>query len=254
MIDQIRILDARRAYEFHPDDLRLTMFTLEDVRLRIKRMFSFHVAEIGRPIPSFGPVLKTIPPGVVFNFGAAVPDGGSTTPIRYLHFEPARIVVDVAGPSSAIDFVVKQLIDAVADLRAPDGAPVIGQPARVRDYSEIVAHFDFPPSALLAPALSDVFHRAATSAGKDFVAPSVIIATDLREGKYAGTPRPGPDAFNFELRMGEDPGARIYFSGAPLATDAHVTYLRELEASVTGGSQRNRRSDEMTARGGKAAG
>ncbi len=40
-------------------------------------------------------------------------------------------------------------------------------------------------------------------------------------------------AFTFALRAGTQPQERIYFSGAPLDSDAHLNYLNKLEKALT---------------------
>src|SRR5437588_505316 len=78
---------------------------------------------------------------------------GQVVPIRFLHFEQRRIVIDVAGRSSAIDAIFEQLRQALTQLHAADGSPTVGKHECVLDYSEISARFSFPLDAIFAPTL-----------------------------------------------------------------------------------------------------
>jgi len=236
MVDHIRILSARRAYEFQLDDLRLTLLSVAEVRQRIEASFTFQASEIGTPMETFGPVPKTLPPGLVFNWGAVPFPEGAITPIRFLHFEQRRVVIDVAGPSSAIDLIFEHLRQILADLRAPDGTPAIGEPVSKMDTSEIVAHLDFPQAALLPPAVRAVFERmlgASEGNGANVPMPMLRVHGAASGKEYAGTPTRTHQVFSFDLRAGNLPEARIYFSSAPLDTDAHLAYLRELESALS---------------------
>lgn len=237
MPSQLTILGARRAYEFAPDQIRLTVLAMENVRERIRAAFAFDVAQVAPPMPTFGPVPPTIPPGLVFDYGEVGAAEGPT-PVRFMHFEQGRIVVDVAGYSEAIDRAFDQLKRLIADTRAPDGSPAVGEPTEVRDHSELTARLDFSPDALLPPQLRDVFRKvlvATGSAGSGVVVPAILVPTELTNGPYAGTPtRGGARAFQLELRKESTPEARIYYSAAPLPTDDHLAYLEALEAALRG--------------------
>jgi len=235
-MDQIKILTARRAYEFRPDDLRLTMLSVQQVQELIKQSSSFQIAAIGGPMPTFGPVPPTIPPGLVFNFGAWMPSEDQLVPIRFLHIEPRRIVIDVAGPSSAIDAIFARLRDIVAPLAAPDGTPAIGAYTQVLDYSEITAYFPFAWEALFAPPVRDVFARAMHT-GEDqrelVLAPTLYMqARDAHAESAGGIGTPDSRTLQFAPRAGTKPEERVYFSGVPLDSDAHLTYLEKLEAAL----------------------
>jgi len=52
----------------------------------IQQLFQFQLATIGSPLPTFGDVPATFPPGVVFDHGVALSPGDRMVPIRLLHF------------------------------------------------------------------------------------------------------------------------------------------------------------------------
>src|SRR5215204_4310238 len=116
MPDRVRILSARRAYEFGRDDLRLTMLSSLEIRQRIQQQFNFEVAQVATPVQTFGPVPTSLPPGLVFDVGSArLPEGPSVLPIRFIHFEALRIVIDAVGPSASIDLVFDQIKEIVSE-------------------------------------------------------------------------------------------------------------------------------------------
>ncbi len=139
MPEQVKVLASRRAYEFSPDSLRLTMLSVQVVQQQIQQLFGFQSVAIGSPIPTFGEVPATYPPGVVFNLGVWIHQEEHIVPIRFLHFEQNRIVIDIAGPTAAIDEIAERLFHFLSGLRSPDGSPVVGGPERILNYSEITA-------------------------------------------------------------------------------------------------------------------
>lgn len=69
MPQDIKLIASRRAYEFPPDALRLTMLSLAPIVQRLQEIFAFQFAQVGTPSPTFGPVAQTLPPGLVFTMG-----------------------------------------------------------------------------------------------------------------------------------------------------------------------------------------
>src|SRR5947209_3127631 len=109
MLEQIKLLSSRRAYEFRPDDLRLSVLSVKPVQEQITQLFQFQTSIMGTPMATFGDVPVTYPPGFVFDMGVWISQNKQVIPIRFLHFEQRRIVIDVAGPSFAITAIFDQL-------------------------------------------------------------------------------------------------------------------------------------------------
>jgi len=63
MTEQIKLIAARRSYEFRPDDLRLSLVCTQPVQQVIQQTFSFTNVQIGTPLPMVEEVPATIPPG-----------------------------------------------------------------------------------------------------------------------------------------------------------------------------------------------
>ena len=236
MPTNVKLLGARRAYEFRSDELRLSVLSMESVRQRLNDLFHFQAGGIGAPIPTFGTVPTPLPPGLVLDFGAFLSPDGLVVPIRFLHFEQRRIVIDVAGPSSAIDGIFAQLFEGLSDLHASDGSPVIGTPDQILEYSEVSAQFSFDLDEILAPALRTLVAstRGTGERTNDMViAPTLYIQVQPKaEESPGGITNPNSRILQFAFRTGTRPDERIYFSGAPLDSEAHLAYLSAFERSV----------------------
>ena len=159
MLKQVKLLSSRRAYEFRPDDLRLSVLSIKPMQEQITQLFQFQIATMGTPMATFGEVPATYPPGFVFDMGAWISEEKQVIPIRFLHFEQRRIVIDVAGPSSAITAIFERLRHFLSQLQTSDGSPAVGEPERVLDQTIISAQFPFPLDVMIAPPLRKLFAR-----------------------------------------------------------------------------------------------
>jgi hypothetical protein len=234
-MEQLKILTARRAYEFRPDDLRLSVLSVVQVHQQIQQLFSFQVAAVGTPQQTFGPVPNTMPPGLVLDFGATQTPENIPTPMRFLHFEPQRIVIDVAGPSSAIDWTYEQLQRVLTAMQAPDGSPVLGEPERVREYSEISVHLGFGFEKLVG---GPVFELAQKTFAEDHreVLPMGVKFDAVDPDNKVEPGRIGLHSYSrgnsIELRAGTRPEDKVFLSVAELPTDQHIAWLESLEREV----------------------
>lgn len=229
-------LTARRAYIFRPDDVRLTFLSTEPVRKQIADELTFDNMAIGTPMATFGPVPRTIPPGLVFDVGACVGPGAAIIPIRFLHVESGRIVIDVPGTSNDIDTVFTRLRDIVGRNRDSDDHPLIGEPIRVMNYSEIAARLAFPPEALLPAGMVEVFRQFGSSLGAGGnVHPfaTLLVRTFPPNVPSEGTARNDTQTFQLALRKESQPDDRLYFSAAPLDTRTHLEYLAAVERELS---------------------
>lgn len=236
MLEQVKILTSRRAYEFSPDALRLSSLSIQPVHHQIQQLFSFQSSIIGTPIQTFGAVPQTFPPGIVFNLGAWIHQEEHIVPIRFLHFEQNRIVIDVAGPTIAIDGIADRLFHFLSGLHAADGSPIVGEVDRVLDYSEITAQFPYPLDAIISRPLRRLLNKT-IHPGKDNKSITMIPALSVRafpmdEVVPAVPSANDPYAFSFSLRSGTRPEEHICFSSAPLGSEAHLVYLEELATSL----------------------
>jgi len=236
MLEQIKILSSRRAYEFHQDDLRLSVLSMKPVQQQFQELFRFQTSAMGSPSPTFGDVPATYPPGFVFDMGVWISPDEQLVPIRLLHFEQRRVVIDVAGPSSSIAAIFEKVREFFSDLHAPDGSPVIGKPERILDYSEITVRFPFSLDSLIAEPfrklLQEVFPERNDTNNE--MIPTFSVQINPADKEYAGIPSlQDVHSLSFALRAGTKPQDHVYFSGAPLDSEAHLRYLNELEKTLT---------------------
>ena len=232
-----RILTARKGYEYRLDDLRLTMLCTPPLVQRIKDAFHFQVASITTPPEIFGPVQVTLPAGLAFQLGMWPMNEEQIVPIRFLHIEPQRVVIDVGGPSSAVDGIYARLHEIVDGITAPDNGPVLGEPERILTFSEI----SFPSSGalkmLLKPNVQALLTDTARQAEHNQEVELLSIlqfrgqpASDTFHGEM--NPSDG-HTFTLSLRAGTGLNSQTYYSGAPLDTDAHLAYLNALTAALS---------------------
>src|SRR6266566_6090498 len=236
MLEKVKILTSRRAYEFSPDALRLSSVSIQPVQQQIQQLFRFQSSVIGTPMQTFGEVPTTFPPGIVFNLGAWIHQEEHIVPIRFLHFEQNRIIIDVAGPTAAIDGIADRLFHYLSGLQAADGSPVVGEPERVLDYSEITAQFLYPLDVIFSKPLRRLLSKTMSigiSNKSKMMIPTVAIQVFPTDEVLPAVPSANdPHAFTLALRSGTRPEEHIYYSGAPLDTEAHLSYLNELEATL----------------------
>jgi hypothetical protein len=231
MPEEVTFLTGRRAYEFRPDDLRLSTISIKPIQEAIQELFSFQLSTIGSPMPTFGEVPLTFPPGVVFNTGAWKSPENNFAPIRFLHFEPRRIVIDVAGSSAALTSIYEQLRILLDGIQTADGSQLIGKPENVLDYSEISARFPFPLDTIISQPL----RKLLSGITKESVLVPTLIIQSFSGGQVLSGTAGLNDASAFTLapRAGTRLEDHIYFSSAPLDSDAHLSYIKELEAALT---------------------
>lgn len=231
MLEDVKFLTGRRAYEFRIDDLRLSTICSKPVQDAIQALFSFQSATIATPMPTFGEVPLTIPPGIVFNTGIWKSPENEFAPIRFLHFEQRRMVIDVAGSSHALTSIYEQLHHLLTGIQTVDGSPLIGRPERVLDFSEISAQFPFSLDVIISRPLRELFSRLAK---ESFLIPTLVTQSFPAGQQLPGTAIAGDyRSFTLAPRVNTRPEEHIYFSGAPLDSEAHLAYLTELDAALT---------------------
>jgi hypothetical protein len=79
--------------------------------------------------------------------------------------------------------VFDQLQQVLQPVKAPDGQPVLGEPIRTLDYSELSAQLDVDPEAFLSPKIRTLFDALHTRAWPD--------GTHRRVEVVCSRPRPG---------------------------------------------------------------
>jgi hypothetical protein len=229
MPKEVKVLAARRVYEFRPDDLRLTVLSTPAIRAKIQSEFAFQQAVMGAALPLFG-AIDVSGQGLTFASGSISEEDGQITPIRFLQIEPTRIVIDIAAPSKGIDTIYRRLVHAVGNARVPDGSSAFGKPTQHSDYSELSARLDFPISAIAADGLPGVLQGVVGT--KSEIAMTLYIQTLAPGEPYPGFPTQEMAILRVAPRQGFPLAERVYFSSAPVETDRHLKYLTELESTL----------------------
>jgi hypothetical protein len=237
MLEQVKIITSRRAYEFGADSIRLSTLSIQPIQQQIQQLFGFQSSTIGTPMTTFGTVPLTFPPGIVFNLGVWIHQEQHIIPIRFIHVEQNRIVIDVAGPTVAIDGIADRLFHFLSSLQAADGSPVTGEPERISEYSEITAQFSYALDTLFAKPFQRLLGKT-LKVGNDneskTIIPTIAIQAVPSDEVLPSVPSANDSyAFTFALRSGTQPDQHIYYSGAPLDSETHLNYLQELEAAFT---------------------
>ena len=238
MITDLTVLSSRRSYEFRPDRIRLSLLTHQRLHQALREAFGFQVVQNGVPMATFGPVAPTIPPGLVCDFGFYTSADGALTPIRFLHFEQARVVIDISGPSSRLDAVFQRVREVLQPFFTPEGPALLGEPTATREWSELTFQASLDPDGFLHPGIREASLPLAQSLGGDdrVLTPTLIVRWHRKDEPYAGAfgnaTNPS-EVFQLELRSGLKPEDRNYFSAAPLDSDAHVSFLTRLLPSLS---------------------
>jgi hypothetical protein len=233
LLDDFKYFTARRAYEFRQDDLRLSILCTPPVEQALNNLFHFRTTAMGSPQPTFGDVPVVYPPGYVFDLGLWVSPQGEVVPIRFIHFEAQRIVIDVAGKSSALTPIYELVREAIAPIQTVDGSAVIGTPHTVRDYSEITAHCAFSLDTILAPGVRAVVAKHFGMGRKETRALIPSFSAYLHEAGAVLENLSPATGFNFGIRVGTRPDEHVCFSSAPLESDVHAEYLSDLVHAFT---------------------
>src|SRR5258708_177148 len=226
MLEQVKILTSRRAYEFTPDALRLSSVSIQPVQRQIQQLFNFQSSAIGSPMPMFGEVPTTYPPGIVFNLGAWIYQQESIVRIRFLHFEANRIVIDIAGPTAAIDGIADRLFHFLSGLQAADGTPIVGEPVSVLDYSEITPQFPYPLDVIFSKPLRRVLSKTmGITVGNTSMTlvPSVVIQIAPTDVVLSAVPHANfPHAFSLSRHSGTHPDRHLFTARRPLPSHVHL--------------------------------
>lgn len=228
-----KVLTARIGYEFTLDDLRLSMLCMNAIMQQIADTFKFRAFGVATPQATFGPVPNALPAGAVFQLGTwVIPDNSQIVPIRFLNIELQRIVIDVAGPSSALGAIYQRLREVVAATSAPDGSPIIGEPLRTLRFSELSVTLPFALDSILTPGVRALLTRYLPNAEMSdsvTLTPSLDVRGFSDKAPFSGALTSG-DGFTITLspRASISPDQHVIYSGAPLETEQHIRFINEL--------------------------
>ena len=229
MIEDFRVLSARREYVFGADQLRLSMVNTPGVQNLLRQTFSFKATQQGAGLPLFHPSIPSNPPGIVFAGGAWANPDGHVVFIRGLSFDVLRMVIDIVGHSHDIDVIATTILDMVNSQRTFDGNNILGDIKSTRDYSEVSAVFPYPVSKMLHPNVRETVEKWLPSHGplKKWLPQIHWQAIDPSE-PYPGETQIEGHVSAIGTRMGSAENEHLFFSSAALDTQQHYDYLVEL--------------------------
>lgn len=231
----VTVVSSRRSYEFKFDDLRLTVLSTPSNREALRALLRCDSVAVTQPPPTLFPVTATIPPGLVFSSGEWMIDSGEQFPIRYVHIEPTRIVIDVAGPSEVIDQVFEAIVRWAATLHLHDGHRAVAEPYAAHDQSEISTLIGIRASDLLQPWVAKALTVARPAESKRVhydIAPTYMVRFVPREAEFQ--PGPAPPEFVLEHRSSTRLDEGRLFSIASLDSGRHVRLLETIWEAAAG--------------------
>lgn len=228
----IKLISARKSYEFAVDGIRLSAISTPGTLGAIRDQFQFQTVQIATPMETFGRVPAVLPPGVVFNVGVWSDANLGMMLIRFLHIEQTRIVVDIAGPSEALDSLGQALFQTIRETaRVFDDGPVLDEPKAGLHYSEMTVQLPAPLSVLLPLPFRNLFSSSELDRADRVLSTALLLDHCVQDTPYEGDRWASPirsEGYRLSLRQGINPQENVYFSGAPLDTRAHQDYLGKL--------------------------
>lgn len=228
-----KILTARRGYLFPQDGIRLTTLVTPPFVNALRAGFNFQIASVSSPLPTFGPVPHTNPPGLVFQNGnLQIQD--RLVPIRFLNIEQRRIVIDAPVTTSDVEMIGQAVLELLGRYPAADGGPVLETPQRVQDYSELIIQLPRPLDALVGQPMRSVFEILSEvlvdKVPRDLrisIQGTLLGAGEEYDGDLAGG-QFHPAKWLLTPRVGTRSDEELYFSAAPVDTETHKRYLTRL--------------------------
>jgi hypothetical protein len=233
-MQDVSIIGARRSYEYLPDQIRLTLLSNTHAVQHIQQAFGFDYGAVVQPAETFGPVASTVPPGLAFYYGVVPFPEGQLTPIRFIHIEPTRVVIDVAGPTHVLEEVFRVLMELLITIGEVSGESIAPSPFTVRDQSEVRFRGSFDPRALIPLGAYEAISDSLSLFGAEGLAlvPTIIVKPVDSASPYAGDSEAPYKNFVLDVRAGFPPNERIFYSVAPLGTGAHLQLLERIDAAL----------------------
>jgi len=125
--------------------------------------------------------------------------------------------------------------EILREVRSPDGVPALGEPIKIRDFTALTMRIPIDLDTVLNPKLADIARRILDpqeQARSSTLIPQLRISLSQPDGMFA--PEVGSEnaSYQFELRIGTNVEDRVFLSAAPLDSETHKKYVREIAVSL----------------------
>lgn len=198
----------------------------------LRSIFNFNEMEVGLSSPPARPALTA-------QMGSFV-EGSLRAPIMRLVVEDRRVLLDIEGNSDDAEKVLSRLRTFLIEL-SENQDPEFLTPIISTQESEVIARLEIDPDDLIAPFLRKFMQSQATtdvqySFAKGTIAlAQVVFDVNYREeGTVLDDRRVTLSRKQFLIgpREGFRPEERMYYSKAPISTQAHLRLLKGLEGQL----------------------
>jgi hypothetical protein len=174
--------------------------------------------------------------GLMFSNGLYQVKDSSDVATR-LVIEDRKVVIAMEGATSCAEKMWGEIREALQALTPTNDSDYL-TPVFVTNESEIMAHLDFPASALFSSPLDAFFQKeiikktstslATSHIGSSGVSFSIdyVPETDMLNDRRISLVR---KEFNIKTAIGYPVNDQIYSSSGPISTDVHVELLQHLE-------------------------
>jgi hypothetical protein len=231
MKGEVRVLAARRFYEFTGDAIQVAAFALSDVQQPFRSAFEFQTPPLQGAVAQGGAIQVGVP-AFTFQSGRFSTKAGPI-PIRYISFEPSRLTIDIIGPTAAIEALYQMIREVLKPLKV-GGSPVIAaDAARFEDVSELTVQLDIDLVKLIDPRAYEIAENRLPRGSGQSLAMTLRLEIVNPDEAYPGGGGVAQQHL-LQVRAGTRPADRVVFTLAPLGTEAHINYLRDLERAVLG--------------------
>ncbi len=231
MKGDVRVLAARRFYNFTGDAIQVAAFALSDIQQLFRSAFEFQTPPLQGAVAQGG-VIQVGGPAFTFQSGRFSTKAGPI-PIRYISFEPSRLTVDIIGPTAAIEALYRTIREVLDPLTVGGSPVIVGEAARFEDVSELTVQLDIDLVNLVDPRAYEIAEKRLPRDSGQSLAMTLRLEVVNPNEAYPGGGGVAQQHL-LQVRAGTRPADRVVFTLAPLGTEAHTDYLRDLERAVAG--------------------
>ena len=234
----LTLLSASQAFNYQPDDIRLSYLSLQATLNAIQQTFQFRSVTFDSPRTTFGPVELTNPPGMQYEWGQGHIDD-TVFPIRLLAIDNRRVVWEIAGAHTEhIEGLMSELLDVCTLFQPEDGNIALGRWHTTEWFSELSFTLDVTMAIWkrkmeVLEIIDDALYQVIPHQKQTF--PSIYVHNYLEQEPYPGDYQPWHGSkFILSLRQGTTVGENTFYSAAPLTTHQHIQLIERIEKFLKG--------------------